>query len=266
MKRLIAKSAEFLPGEWPLRFLDAARRLRYPRLRREHREQTELYRRCGSPRQVLQGPFKGMHYLSRAYFGPILPKVLGTHEMELWPAVERLCALSPPLIIDIGAAEGYYAVGLAMRNPASRVICYEMYAPARRLIGQMARMNGVESRVTILPTCTVESLRKVLEDGKPSAIVCDVEGAEDELMDPGQIPALKHCVLLIEVHEGFRQALPERMKSRFAQSHELEHIHNRPRIPADIPPGISLTARELDPATYEGRRVAQWFFLTPRRT
>src|SRR5689334_17519514 len=59
------------------------------------------------------GPFVGMRYLRSACCERILPKLLGSYEEELWPALRRLAALPIPAVVNVGCAEGYYAVGLA---------------------------------------------------------------------------------------------------------------------------------------------------------
>src|SRR5262245_12927877 len=53
------------------------------------------------------------------------PKLLGTYEVELQPLFEQIVAASPLTVINVGAAEGYYAAGLAVRCPAACVIAYE---------------------------------------------------------------------------------------------------------------------------------------------
>ena len=63
-----------------------------------------------------------------------IPKLLGVYERELNPYIEQACALNFPLIVDVGAAEGYYAVGMALRNPSARVIAFEMDARAREAL------------------------------------------------------------------------------------------------------------------------------------
>ena len=78
---------------------------------------------------VHAGPFAGMRYVDRSVGSCFIPKLLGTYERELAPKIERICRRQPGLVVDVGAAEGYYAVGLAMRIPEARIICR---APGRK--------------------------------------------------------------------------------------------------------------------------------------
>ena len=75
---------------------------------------------------MIEGPFKGVRYIDTAQGSAYIPKLLGIYERELTPQIEDLISLQPVLIVDLGAAEGYYAVGLAMRLKSAQVIAFEM--------------------------------------------------------------------------------------------------------------------------------------------
>ncbi len=66
---------------------------------------------------VQGGPFAGMAYLHRSLDGPLPPRLLGCYEAELHGALERILGTRYDTVVDIGCAEGYYAVGLALKMP-----------------------------------------------------------------------------------------------------------------------------------------------------
>src|SRR4051794_38235977 len=68
---------------------------------------------------VVGGPFEGMSYVGNSHGSAWCPKILGTYEREIRSAVDEIAAREFPNIVNIGAAEGYYAVGLARRCPSS---------------------------------------------------------------------------------------------------------------------------------------------------
>ena len=75
---------------------------------------------------VRSGPFAGLRFPEAAVAGPhhadSLPaKLLGSYQQQLHPALERLLESGFSTIENVGAAEGYYAVGLALRAPDARV-------------------------------------------------------------------------------------------------------------------------------------------------
>src|SRR5919106_5511514 len=66
---------------------------------------------------VRSGPFAGLRYVDAAVGAPdradCLPaKLLGSYERELHHAVERQLEVGFSTIVNVGAAEGYYALGL----------------------------------------------------------------------------------------------------------------------------------------------------------
>ena len=65
--------------------------------------------------------------------GDLPPKLLCCYEAELHPAIERAAARNPQLIVTIGCAEGYYAVGMARVLLAARVHAFAYEQIFRRL-------------------------------------------------------------------------------------------------------------------------------------
>ena len=82
--------------------------------------------RYGSRNTVLSGPFAGTKlYLSPLSGRHLLGYLLGTQEIELHGAVEKIVSQGYKTIINIGAADGYYALGLARRLPQACVLAFE---------------------------------------------------------------------------------------------------------------------------------------------
>ena len=138
-----------------------------------------------------------MRYVDQSYWSPYIPKLLGTYERELAEYLEEAATLPFDTVVDIGAAEGYYAVGLALRLRNAQVIAFEMEPSAQELIRRLAQLNGVESRVALEGFCTCEKLSAALKDSGKTMLVCDAEGGEFTLLDPMTIPRLRECHILV---------------------------------------------------------------------
>jgi len=83
-------------------------------------------------------------------------------------------------VVNIGSAEGYYAVGFARRVPERRVTAYDIDANAQTATTRTAALNEVADRVTVLSECNPEAL---LEHADAGALFwIDIEGAERELL------------------------------------------------------------------------------------
>jgi|SRR5579859_2035324 len=220
---------------------------------------------------VQNGPFKGMIYVQsvidsalavpRALGSALAPKLLGCYEAELHDALASALHIPYADVIDIGSAEGYYAVGLALRLPSTRVRAFEMDALRQQLCAEMAQANGVADRVIIDGACTPEKLTALLTGGR-QFILCDCEGYELELLQPDRIPGLKGCDLLVELHDSANPAISSTIMARFAPTHEITLIQSSESDPTAYPVLASLSAKDQRFAVGEERPEGmQWVFL-----
>lgn len=229
---------KIVPASWrPIRYLENLTRSR-----------------VGS--RVLAGPFAGMRYIRSSYFSAYIPKLLGSYEKELVAAVEAGCGLRPDAIIDVGAAEGYYAVGLALRNPSARVIAFEMEEDGRRALGEMRQLNSVVERVQILGRCEPPDLQAALTAASRSLVVCDVESYELALLDPVAVPALREAHILVELHDFLHRGLAETIEPRFTATHRVTRIWQQERAWQEFPFATLYT--RLLPKSYLRWAVDEW--------
>lgn len=255
-----------LPGPLAIAAWDAIWSLKSPAFREQRRRQRAMYRRLGRPDRILGGPFAGMRYIRRATGSAYLPKLVGTYEMEVVPVLAEIFRHPPDLIIDIGAAEGYYAVGLALRLPQARVIAYDIYKPARYLLQTLAYLNSVTSRIDIRCACDADALQTDLRLSSNPMVICDCEGFEDELLRPNASSELRRTRVLVEIHECFRPGVGERVRQRFEPTHEIEAFRTCSRAASMLPPELNLVGEEAVEAMNEYRSgVMEWLFMQPRR-
>lgn len=167
--------------------------------------------------KVSGGPFAGMNYILNSIGSALAPKLLGTYEAELHEIVEKLAQQRFSILVDVGAAEGYYAVGFARRFGSVPVIAFEQETVGRKLLARLAAVNGVTDAIEIRGRCEPYDLQDALKPG--SLLITDVEGYERVLVDPGLIPALKGATMLIEVH-GEGDELGQELCRRLAATHE----------------------------------------------
>jgi hypothetical protein len=187
--------------------------------------------------RVISGPFAGMRYLSKSTSGSWLAKLLGTYEMELHAVVESICQRDYALVLNVGAAEGYYTVGMARRLKTARFVAFETEEEARGLIAQLAKLNSVEKRIEIQGCCDPLTLSDVLLNARSEKIliIMDVEGAELFLLQPELVGALVYCDILVELHEFVTSGVSTKIKSRFEKTHMIEQVWARDRSSRDLP-------------------------------
>lgn len=178
-----------------------------------------------SGERVLSGPFRGMAYPVQASEGARNPRLIGCYEASLAPVIENIVADGYDRVIDIGSAEGYYAVGLARRMPQARIIARDTDPRAQSACAALAQVNGVADRVEVGGAVGHGDFAGLIA-GR-TVIICDIEGEEAALLDPESAPQLRAADLLIEVHEGMRPGCLALLEQRFGPSHVIERIGRR---------------------------------------
>jgi hypothetical protein len=187
-------------------------------------ETQAIITRFFADRRVLYGPFAGMRCTaSRGICSSILPKLLGSYEAELHSLLRRFAKRRYTAVVDIGCAEGYYAVGLARMLPNIQVYAYDTDPDARRLCAEMASANGVADRVHVRGFCTAEALRAI-PLGDHALIVSDCEGYELSLFTPETVAALADHDLLIEVHDFMHLGLSSDLRPILERMHNVRSI------------------------------------------
>ena len=218
------------------------------------------------PIRVRFGPFEGLRYLDAIVWGPITPKWLGSYEAELSGIVDDIVRKRYTTIIDIGCAEGYYAVGLAYRVPHATIYAFDNDLISRRQIVRLAALNNVSSRIIVGRYCSHQSIDRLAGDN--ALIVCDIEGNERALLDPEQAPRLRRCDILVEVHENRDDAATERtLVQRFSPTHDIEVIDACDRTSWRAAHHLAMPASLIDQATNEHRNNGRrWLWMKARRT
>ena len=206
--------------------------------------------------RVPAGPFAGMRYIRASQGSALIPKLLGSYERELTASVEAACALRPDRIIDAGAAEGYYAVGLALRNSSTHVVAFEMEEKGRQALAEMVRLNAVEGRVQIRGKCEAADLQEALAGAARPLVVCDVESYELVLLDPAAVPRLCGAHILVELHDFLQRGLAETIEERFTATHWVTRIWQEERAAAEFPYATVYT--RLLPKSYLRWAVDEW--------
>ncbi|MEH1836076.1 MAG: hypothetical protein V7L29_29500 [Nostoc sp.] len=206
--------------------------------------------------KVQAGPFAGMRYIEKSIGSAYIPKLLGIYERELNPFIEKACQLDIQKIIDIGGGEGYYAVGMALKNPSTQIIVYEMEAKGQDAIAQMAKLNSVFDQIKICGKCELEDLKQELLGNTKKLVICDVEGYELNLLNPDKVPSFKNTCILVELHDFITRGLAEEIYSRFESTHYIKRIWQKDRYKNDFPYHTFYT--QLLPNSYIDWAVSEW--------
>lgn len=227
-----------------------------------------LVRRASRGR-IIAGPFAGMT-LHRSRYTPhyYLGFILGSHELEIRSAIEQIVAHRYRTILNVGAADGYYAVGLALRLPSTRIVAFEENTRIHPLLARSADVNGVRAQIDIRGRCDLDNFRQELEDAEGDVLVLtDIEGGEFEVLDPDAIPGLRCADILVESHDAVVPGCTDALIARFSATHHIQRYHARERLLSDFPSGFLPSLARLAPqavvAGMDERRsgIQEWLYL-----
>lgn len=278
-KGAVARTARN-PIAWPLYQLcgrlsgSLGRIYGHARVTRETGERDEALRKLAQELfpdlTVAGGPFCGMRYPSVQAFGSaLLPKLLGSYESELHPVLEEMLANEYSAIVDIGCAEGYYAVGLGLRVARADIYAFDISPVARELSGEMARLNGIDGRVRIGGLCD-ETVLRSMPLGDRALIISDCEGYESVLFTRAVAELLARHSLIVETHDFIDIDISSTLRDVFASTHKVRSIKSID----DIEKAHTYRYSCLDKYDTRTRRlilgerrpgIMEWLAMTPRQ-
>jgi precorrin-6B methylase 2 len=218
--------------------------------------------------QVQSGPFRGLQYPSLQSAGSaLLPKLLGSYESELHPFISEISTNQYDAIVDIGCAEGYYAVGAALLWPKTIVYAFDIDSSARGACIQMAQLNDVGSRVRVAGPCDEKTMQSV-QLGKRALIISDCEGYEKTLFTERLVSQLSRHDFLIETHDFINIETSSELKRIFSKTHKIRsvlsvddiqkvHLYQHRLLDRLSKPQRRLVLNERRPA------IMEWLVLTP---
>jgi hypothetical protein len=194
--------------------------------------------------RVMEGPLAGLDFLPHSAEGCHVPKILGTYEQPLHQTINEIIATGYQTILNIGCAEGYYAVGLARKMPQTQFFAFDINENAQKVCAELALKNNVRQRINIAGVFDIADFAKY--DNQNVLVFCDIEGAEQELLNPDRAPALRNFDIILEAHECFIPGLMKSLYNRFSSSHDISVILDNGMRQLNKTPNWFYTLANLD--------------------
>lgn len=217
---------------------------------------------------VAHGVFKDMRLSKEQWWGGsyLASKLLGTYEQHIAEHLERL-AEPDGVLIDIGAADGYFAVGCLRRGFFARAVCFEIAAAGRQKILENAKQNTVsEDKITVHGAADRDQIRSIAAEIPRGVILCDIEGAEFDLLDTDLLQACQHLHIIVELHDwsadrADRAQLVKRAEAFFT----VETLRSGAVAPEMFPELFGFRDDYRMLAFSEGRgEMGDWLLMSPR--
>ena len=222
--------------------------------------------------QVAYGPFKGMQLNQCRNWSryDLITQILGTYETHV---LQKLIAFSKGknnVFIDLGSADGYFAVGMAFSGVFDHVYAFEKDFEMQRIIKNNAQLNDCESKMSILGKSNEASLKSIVSQCKESiTILIDIEGDEYDLLNPKMLSSLSHCSIICELHPWMKKdgkALQKALLSEASAFFDIELIYRESYNPNDFEELSCFNEEERLIALSEGRGPnMHWLVLTPKK-
>lgn len=216
---------------------------------------------------IAYGPFKGMSLSQKTWWGTFdyASKILGTYETQL---IDKIISLSEPdtILIDVGAADGFFAIGLLRGGFFKRAECFEISPKGHEVIMENAIRNGVAEGISLHGKAEAAEILQIMQQGENVVLLCDIEGAEFDLFDDNTLKGLQGSRIVIELHphkakdgKYQREALIERAGRYFT----VDFLKRSPIPVGDFDELSHFNDNERMLAFSEGRGEAgEWLVLT----
>lgn len=190
--------------------------------------------------RVAYGPFEGLELDPVPGWGQsdLASMLLGCYEMEVVEALHADEFGARSHFVDIGAADGYYAVGCLRNGRFKTADCFELTEAGRETIARNAARNGVAERLRIFGVAdsTLPAQLKAI-DWLDTVVLCDIEGAELDLLDEAFLKATKGAMILVEVHNWATNFWPRytALLERASKFHWLRFLESSALPTHDLP-------------------------------
>ena len=221
-------------------------------------------------RTVQYGPLKGYKIPEESHWGGLArpSMLLGLYEQEVVNVLLKH-AEKRDVFVDVGAADGFFAVGLVACGIFKRSYAFEINANGRQVIKKSSEINGVPHSVSVSGRFDKDFVAKADElDLSRSVVLIDVEGDEFNLLDSPLIEQLRGAVVVVELHdfhfadgEALKSALYARLKTHFELTTITTGAREVPR--SELLDAMSDNERWLLCSEGRARRM-EWLIALPR--
>ncbi|WP_296223703.1 hypothetical protein [Ralstonia sp. UBA689] len=156
-------------------------------------------------------------------------KLLGLYEQEVCDLIARIKG-NRSTLVDLGAADGFYGVGLIATNHFQQSYCYEVVPESRENLKQIAEQAGVGDRVHIFGEATSNFTAELTAAGvqfSDAVVLCDIEGYEFQVLTRNCLADMKDAHIIIEVHDFcvVDGSGPQQLRELIERAGEFFHIH-----------------------------------------
>jgi precorrin-6B methylase 2 len=219
---------------------------------------------------VKYGPFTGLclenqHSWLSFNRGNML---LGLYEKEV---VSNIVTSSQQkdYFIDIGAADGYFALGVLVGKLFEHSYCFESTSKGQQLITKNAVKNNLINQISVFGKAEIDFLSNIPQSHiKNSVVLIDIEGGDFNLLTEDTLEKLSGAHVIIELHHMFLQnglEILSNLRERVEKWFKIEILETASRDLSKISEISKWSDTDRWIMCSEGRPMAPiWWKLTPK--
>ncbi len=152
---------------------------------------------------IRYGPFKGFRFVDESWWGMTDrgSMLLGLYEQEVLKSLQNIPE-KYHIFIDLGAADGYYGVGVLINSLFEKSYCYEMSPVGQKIIENNAKLNNCLDKVEIFGFADKNFYQQIPRSERDiSVLFIDIEGGEFDLLDENLLKNFSKSIIFIEIHD-----------------------------------------------------------------
>ena len=216
---------------------------------------------------VQYGPFKGMQISKKKSWEleyGLITKILGTYEEQILNILIKFSKKNNTFI-DIGAADGFYVVGMAYKNIFRNIYAFEINRQSQEVIKLNSKLNKCKKNIYIDSEASYLKLKKIIKLRKKCTILIDIEGGEFDLLSIKVLELLKNCNIVCELHLFYGKKKYYKLIKNAKKIFHCKLIKRKFFNPNKFKELDNFSDNERLLAMSEGRKDNQeWLILTPK--
>ena len=197
--------------------------------------------------------------------GDIASKIYGFYENKIQ---QKLKDINNPILIDIGAADGFFAIGSLKSKICEFCYAFEETKKSRENLFKTAQINNVQNKLSIIGKATKDNFFSLLPSEinfSKVTILCDIEGGEFDFFSDEILKTIKYSNIIIEIHKNHNKNLEIDLLERVKKYFDVSIIIDNDKNFESVSELHTLNDIDRNLICSEGRSyIGKWWHLSPK--
>ena len=197
--------------------------------------------------------------------GDIASKIYGFYENKIQ---QKLKDINNPILIDIGAADGFFAIGSLKSKICEFCYAFEETKKSRENLFKTAKINNVQKKLSIIGKVTKDNFFTLLPSKinfSEVTILCDIEGGEFDFFSDEILATIRDSNIIIEIHKNHNKNLEIDLLERVKKYFDVSIIIDNDKNFESVSELHALNDIDRNLICSEGRSyIGKWWHLSPK--